>query len=76
MYTHRGQRKQFSELKSLLISSDYKSRSVDATINRARKITGEQALKKVEKSQKSKRLVLVVSFDPTFNEKKHWRGGP
>ena len=55
IFTHiEDSEKRFSELKSLLISRDYKPRSVDAAIDRARKIPREQALKKVEKSQNSK----------------------
>ena len=80
--THKEDReKRFSELKSLLISRDYKPRSVDAAIDRARKIPREQALKKVEKSKNSKRPVLVISFDPRLPSitgivKRHCIGGP
>ena len=70
--------KRFDELKSLLISRDYKPKSVEAAISKARLIPREEALKKVIKSKHSNRPVFVVNFDPRLPSitriiRKHWR---
>ena len=77
--THPEDReKRFSELKSLLISRDYKPRSIDAALEKARLIPRKEALKKVTKSSDQKRPVFVISFDPRLPSitgiiGKHWR---
>ena len=47
--------KRFAELKDMLIKRDYKSSTVDAAIEKARKIPRTEALKRVVKDRKSDR---------------------
>ena len=66
------------ELKSLLLSRDYKQKSVEAAIDKARQIPKKEAIKKVVKNEDSRRPVFVVNFDPRLPSitgiiKKHWR---
>ena len=56
--------KRFKELKELLLNRDYKSGIIDNAIQKARKISRPEALKKVVKVQDSQRPVFTVSFDP------------
>ena len=77
--THPEDReKRFEELKALLLSREYKPKSVDAAISKARQIPRELALKKVVKSLESKRPVFVINYDPRLPSitgilRKHWR---
>ena len=53
-----------SELKLMLLERDYKSKSVDAAINKARSIPRAEAIKRVTKDRVYDRPVFVVRFDP------------
>ena len=71
--------KRLTELKNLLLSRDYKSGIINAAIEKAKKITRNEALKKVEtKPNQNRRPVFVVSYDPRLPSitgilNKHWR---
>ena len=77
--THPEDReKRFSELKSLLLSRNYKPRSIDAAIEKARKNTKGRSSEKSCKNSNSKRPVFVINFDPRLPSitdivRKHWR---
>ena len=66
------------ELKSLLLSRNYKIRMITAAIDKAKSITRTQALSRAEKSEVTRRPVFVVHYDPRLPSisgivKKHWR---
>lgn len=70
--------KRFLELKTLLLSRDYKPKMIDSAIERARNVPRDQALKKVSKEKATKRPVFVIHFDPRLPSiseivRKHWR---
>ena len=70
--------KRFKELKQLLLTRDYKSGVINNAIQKARKISRPEALKKVVKIQNSQRPVFTVSFDPRLPSiskivNRHWR---
>ena len=70
--------KRFSELRSLLLSRDYKAKIIDSAIEKAREIPRTQALKRVHKEKSSSRPVFVVNYDPRLPSipgiiNKHWR---
>ena len=67
-----------AELKEMLLDRDYKPRTIDAAINKAKNITREEALKRVKREKTSDRAVFVVRYDPglpsiTKIVQKHWR---
>ena len=70
--------KTFDDLKSLLISRAYKTKSVEAAIEKVRVISREEAFQNVTKSKHSDRPVFVVNFDPRLPSiigiiRKRWR---
>ena len=56
--------KRLQELKELLLSRDYRPRSIDSAISRARAIPRERALERVDKKPNSQRVVFVITYDP------------
>ena len=69
---------QFSKLRDFLLSRDYNSSIVDSAIVRAKAISREVALKKVEKKEKPDRVIFSISFNPQLPcissiIQKHWR---
>ena len=65
------------ELQELLLARGYKSGVVKAALEKARQIPRQEAIKKVEKKQQQ-RPVLVVQYDPrlpsiTDIARRHWR---
>ena len=70
--------KRFVELRDLLLARDYKLKSIEAAIQKARNIPRQEALKKVHRDKASTRPVFVINFDPRLPSipaivKKHWR---
>ena len=70
--------KRFSELKTMLLDREYKTKSIDAAIQKARSVNREDALKKVVTSKSDDRVVFVTHFDPRLPSitrivKKHYR---
>ena len=57
--------KRLGELKNLLITREYREKSLDDAISRVLKISRAEAIKKVEK-QKNERPVFILTFNP-FN---------
>ena len=69
--------KRLGELKSLLISREYREKSVEDAISRVLKISRGEAIKKVEKV-KNERPVFVLTYNPALPSvsqtlQKHWR---
>ena len=69
--------KRMGELKNLLISREYREKSIDDAISRVMKISRREAIKKVEK-QKNERPVFVLTYNPALPSvshiiQKHWR---
>ena len=67
-----------TELRNMLIERDYKPGIIDAAIDRARQISRNDALKKVQDNKKNKRPVFVITHDPRLPSisgivQKHWR---
>ena len=65
------------ELKNLLISSEYRKKSVEDAISRVLSLSRQESLKKVEKP-KNERPVFVLTYNPALPSvshvlKKHWR---
>ena len=56
--------KHFGKLKEMLLARDYKSKLIDAAIEKARNIPRAEALKKVVREKNQNRPVFVVTFDP------------
>ena len=56
--------KRLKELKALLLERGYKEKNVDQAIERAQKIPRKEALKKVKKTESSKKPVLTLKYDP------------
>ena len=55
----------FSELKSMLLARDYKSKIIDSCIEKARQIPRQEALKKVVRDKNNPdRMVFVIHYDP------------
>ena len=70
--------KRLSELSEMLLSRDYPNSLINSSINQARQIPREEALKKVIRNKQTKRPIFVVTFDPRLPSitkilKKHWR---
>ena len=70
--------KRLEELKSLLLTRNYKSKLIDAAIQKAIQIPRTEALKKVIKSKNSPRPVFAITFDPRLPSisgivQRHWR---
>ena len=70
--------KRFAELKQMLLDRDYKSKSIDAAIEKARSVNREDALKKVVTTKSDDRVVFVTHFDPRLPSitnivRKHYR---
>ena len=70
--------KRFAELKTMLLDREYKSKSIDAAIEKARSVKREDAIKKVVTSKSDDRVVFVTHFDPrlpsiTHIVRKHYR---
>ena len=68
----------FVELKNLLIARDYKTGLIDAAIDKARKVSRSEALKRVKKSSTTQRPVFAITYDPRLPSiagimSKHWR---
>ena len=66
------------ELKKFLLDRDYPSSMVQSALDKARAIPRDRALKKAKQTNKSKRPVLVVPYDPRLPAltpimAKHWR---
>ena len=62
----------------MLLDRDYKSKSIDAAIEKARSVSREDALKKVVTSKSDDRVVFVTHFDPRLPSipsivRKHYR---
>ena len=55
--------KKFKELRSLLISRDYRPKVIDSAIEKAKKLDRNEALKRVPK-KKNYRVVFVLDFNP------------
>ena len=55
-----------SELKQLLLQRDYKTKIIDAAIERARNISRTEALKRVIRNKSNDRPVLVVNYHPSL----------
>ena len=69
--------KRLSELKTLLISREYREKSVEDAISRVLKVSRMEAIKKVEKV-KNERPVFVLTYNPALPSvsqslQKHWR---
>ena len=69
--------KRLDELKTLLISRNYRAKSIEDAISRVLKISRRGALKKVIK-KKNERPVFVISYNPALPSvanilQKHWR---
>ena len=67
-----------SELKEMLLQRDYKAKSIDSCIAKAKAIPRCEAIKRVVKCKVSDRPVFVVRYDPRLPHipsivKKHWR---
>ena len=65
------------ELKTLLLSRDYKCRVVNSAIEKAKSVPRQEALIKVKKNKQG-RPVFVVQYDPSLPSinsivSKHWR---
>ena len=55
----------FSELRSMLLARDYKSKIIDSCIEKARQIPRQEALKKVVRDKNNlDRMVNVIHYDP------------
>ena len=70
--------KHFGKLKEMLLARDYKSKLIDAAIEKARNIPRAEALKKVVREKNQNRPVFVVTFDPrlpsmTQTVRRHYR---
>ena len=70
--------KRFQELKSLLIDREYKEKTINFAIDKARNIPRIFALQKASKLKKTDRPVFAVTFDPRLPaipnlQAKHWR---
>ena len=70
--------KRLEELKSLLLSRDYKLKLINAAIEKAIKIPRSTALNRVEKSKETRRPVFAIYYDPRLPSipgiiRKHWR---
>lgn len=71
--------KRLAELKTMLLSRNYKAKIIDSAIERAKAIPRQKALERVEKVKNtSKRPVLSVEYHPALPAlssilKKHWR---
>ena len=68
----------FQELLELLQNRDYPKGIIEAALGKARKISREQALRRVVKPLANRRPVFVVSWDPRLPDlgpiqQKHWR---
>ena len=66
------------ELKSLLLSRNYKPGIINAAMEKAKSIPRSEALTRVEKSAATRRPVFVLHYDPrlpsvTSIVRKHWR---
>ena len=77
MFRKRKLTKRLSELKTLLISRDYREKSVEDAISRVLKVSRMEAIKKVEKV-KNERPVFVLTYNPALPSvsqslQKHWR---
>ena len=60
------------------MSRDYKSKLINAAIDKARKVPRSEALKRVTQDKTSTRPVFVMHFDPRLPSiptivKRHWR---
>ena len=69
--------KQLGELKNLLISREYRGKSIDDAIERVKKISRREAIKKVAKKE-NERPVFVLTYNPALPSvshilQKHWR---
>ena len=72
----RNQR--LSELKSYLLERGYSELMVDNSIEKARKVPREKALRKIQSKQTNKQPVFVLRYDPRLPavqaaQAKHWR---
>ena len=71
--------KRLEELKTMLLSRDYKTRLIDNAIERAKAVPRSRALERVKRqNQKTRRPVLSVEYHPALPAlssilKKHWR---
>ena len=55
----------FSELRSMLLARDYKSKIIDSCIEKARQIPRQEALNKVVRDKNNPdRMVFVIHYDP------------
>ena len=68
----------FVELKNLLLARDYMTGLIDAAIDKARKVSRSEALKRVKKSSTTQRPVFAITYDPRLpsiagSMSKHWR---
>ena len=66
------------ELKELLLNRQYNENSVDRAIQKAKNIPRKYALKKVNKTEKPKRPIFAIKYDPRLPnipniQNKHWR---
>ena len=76
--TEEDREKQFFNLKELMKSRGYSDRIISSAIERARSIPRHIALRKVIKSQESKRPLIAMTYDPRLPpvqaiQAKHWR---
>ena len=77
----RGKEKReqrFMELRERLVDRGYPVNTINSAIDRARLIPREKALKRVNKTNKSKGPVFAITFDPRLPsigsiEARHWR---
>ena len=70
--------RRLNELKCLLLAREYKTKLIDAAIQRAKMIPRSEALQRVITSEKNQRTVFAITFDPRLPSisgivKKHWR---
>ena len=70
--------KQFIKLKELMISRGYSELMINSAIERARNVPRHIALRKVVKTQESRRPVFALTYDPRLPpvqtiQAKHWR---
>ena len=68
----------FSELKNLLLERGYNERKIDSSIQKARLVPKEAALRKVKRKENSQGPVFAVTFDPRLPalgqiQARHWR---
>ena len=67
-----------AELKQFLLDREYKPKIIDAAITKAKNIPRREAIKRVEKQNRTPRPCFVVRYDPRFPSltkivSKHWR---